>query len=67
MTSFVHVDQPTEHPGVRRAEALIGYVAHLWQRIGGGASAIAARGAAPPAVDIPTVYEALRQGRITRR
>ncbi|MDT4843351.1 hypothetical protein FQZ97_772810 [compost metagenome] len=26
MTSFVHVDQPTEHPGVRRAEVLFGQI-----------------------------------------
>ena len=26
MTSFVHVDQPTVHPGVRRAEVLFGQV-----------------------------------------
>ena len=26
MTSFVHVDQPTEHPGVRRAEILFGQI-----------------------------------------
>ena len=26
MTTFVHVDQPASHPGVRRAEALMDYV-----------------------------------------
>eukprot|EP01036_Dinobryon_divergens_P053252 gene53252-71197_t len=26
MTSFVHVDQPTVHPGVRRAEVLFGQI-----------------------------------------
>lgn len=26
MTSFVHVDQPTVHPGVRRAEVLFGHI-----------------------------------------
>lgn len=26
MTSFVHVDQPTVHPGVRRAEVLLGQI-----------------------------------------
>jgi hypothetical protein len=31
MTSFVHVDQPTEHPGVARAERVIEVVGGLWR------------------------------------
>jgi hypothetical protein len=35
MTSFVHVDYPTEHPGVVRAERLVHEVRHLAQHFDG--------------------------------
>jgi hypothetical protein len=35
MTSFVHVDHPTQHPGIVRAERVADSVKHLAQRLDG--------------------------------
>lgn len=34
MTSFVHVDQPTEHPGVVRAERAVSLIAAAFRAVG---------------------------------
>lgn len=42
MTSFVHVDQPTQHTGVARLERSAEFLAQAWRRSAHGSMALAA-------------------------